>query len=36
MADIGSLIVQIGADASGLQKAFSDLGGSATQFHHGL
>lgn len=26
MADIGSLIVKIGADASGLQKAFSDLG----------
>lgn len=36
MADIGSLIVKIGADASGLQKAFSDLGGSAKQFQRGM
>lgn len=36
MADIGSLIVKIGADASGLQKAFAELGGSAKQFQNGL
>jgi hypothetical protein len=36
MADIGSLIVKIGADASGLQKAFTQLGGSANQFQQGL
>jgi hypothetical protein len=36
VADIGSLIVKIGADASGLQKAFSDLGGSAKQMQRGL
>ena len=36
MADIGSLIIKIGADASGLQKAFSDLGGSAKQFQRGI
>lgn len=36
MADIGSLIVKIGADASGLQKAFTQLGGSASQFQQGL
>jgi hypothetical protein len=36
VADIGSLIVKIGADASGLQKAFEDLGGSAKQFERGL
>jgi hypothetical protein len=36
VADIGSLIIKIGADASGLQKAFSDLGGSAKQFQRGL
>jgi len=33
---VGSLIVQIGADASGLAKAFADLGGSAKQFQHSL
>lgn len=36
MADIGSLIVKISADASGLQKAFDQLGGSARQFQSGL
>jgi hypothetical protein len=36
VADIGSLIVKIGADASGLQKAFTDLGGSAGKFRQGL
>ena len=36
MADIGSLVIKIGADAGGLQKAFADLGGSAKQFGQGL
>lgn len=36
MGDIGSLIVRIGADASGLQKAFDQLGGSANEFQQGL
>lgn len=36
MADIGSLVIKIGADAGGLQQAFRDLGGSAKQFGQGL
>lgn len=36
MSDIGNLIVKIGADASGLEKAFKQLGGSASQFQRGL
>ena len=36
MADIGALIIRIGADASNLEKAFHDLGGSAKQFQRGL
>lgn len=36
MADIGSLVIKIGADASGLQQAFRDLGGSSKQFGQGL
>lgn len=36
MADIGNLIVKIGADASQLERAFSQLGGSASQFQRGL
>jgi len=36
VADIGSLIVKIGADASGLEKAFTQLLGNAQQFQKGL
>lgn len=36
MADIGSLIVKIGADVSEIKEAFDQLGGSARQFEKGL
>jgi hypothetical protein len=36
MADIGSLIVKIGADASEFTKAMEQMGGSAKQFQRGL
>lgn len=36
MADIGTLVVKIGADASELSKTFEQLGGNAKQFEKGL
>lgn len=36
MADIGSLVIRIAADAGSLEKAFHNLGGEAKQFQRGL
>lgn len=36
MADIGSLVIKIGADASSLQKAFQDLAAGGSKFSRGL
>lgn len=36
MADIGALVIKIGADASELQRAFDQMGGSAKQFERSV